>query len=439
VCVVNLFALFLQRKNSKTIRNLCSSPCLQTMPDLHPATKLTPDNEAAMIHSSLVRFATLLGSFKTREEENRNSSSSEKCSPYTEVLASLTSPQEFTATFPSLSLESASGSHSCAETNKTIVEALAAQNLGRSITVEHSTASTQVSHENNATEFPFSTSRVTSIPRLLLDNLSASFSLLLDARLRAYASILLRHEVSLAECPSLTEEEQQQKIQAVERKLATLTETGSQTVVDTIVTYFHEASTDDTSSASCSNFPITLEAVMDVSIPCVAGEGKECLTVTLSAPGTIKGSLDNTGRLNTLHVDVDMHELLKDMIDRAGQVMSVVVDKVNFACGTQQVNEDSLSKSGASKQETSHKRKHEAENDDTPTSPSIVSPDLGSARSKQTPKPTPLLLNSSNKRVSVSSFTVEACADIVDVVIGGVGEDFFGPSPSKKANVGLTI
>mmetsp|Transcript_5141 Transcript_5141/g.7821 ORF Transcript_5141/g.7821 Transcript_5141/m.7821 type:complete len:410 (+) Transcript_5141:136-1365(+) len=409
------------------------------MPDLQSATKLTPDNEAAMIHSSLVRFATLLGTFKTKEDENGSSSSSEKCSPYTEVLASLTSPEEFTATFPSLSLESASGSHACAETNKTMVEALAAQNLGRSITVEHSTASTQVSHEKNATDLQFSASSVTPIPRRLLDNLSASFSLLLDARLRAYASILLRHEVSLAECPSLTEEEQQEKIQAVEHKLATLTETGSQTVVDTIVTYFHEAPTDDPSSASCSNFPITLEAVMDVSIPCVAGEGKECLTVTLSAPGTIKGSLDHTGRLNTLHVDVNMHELLKVMIDRAGQVMSVVVDKVNFACGTHQGNEDSFSKSGASKPEASRKRKHEALDDDTPMSPSIVSPDLGSARGKQTPEPIPLLLNSGNKRVSVSSFTVEACADIVDVVIGDVCEDFFGASPSKKVNVGLTI
>mmetsp|Transcript_25655 Transcript_25655/g.36187 ORF Transcript_25655/g.36187 Transcript_25655/m.36187 type:complete len:407 (+) Transcript_25655:47-1267(+) len=406
------------------------------MADMESTTKLTPDNDAAMIYSSLVRFATLLGTFKTHhEDEHDNDCDTEKCSPYTEVLASLTSPKGFTATFPSLSLDSASGHHLGNGSDKTMVEALAEENMRRPITVDYSTDCTQVSQEKNAKEFPFCAGSVTPIPGVLLDNLSASFSLLLDARLRAYASILLRHEVSLAECPSLTKEEQEEKILAVENKLATLTETGSRAVVDTMVTYFHEASPSETSFKSCSNFPITLEAIMDISIPCIAGEGKECLTVSLSAPGTIKGSLDETGKLNTLHVDLDMHELLKAMIDRAGLVMSVVVDKVNFALGNKQDEED---QSQPPKQEACRKRKHEGENDDIPTTPTIVSPDLGSNRG-QNVEPVPLLLNSRNKRISVSSFTVEACADIVDTVIGGMDEEFFCPSSSKKVNIGLTI
>jgi len=418
---------------------------------------LAPSDEATLLRRLLIQFVTLLGTFKQEpESENENGPTSSYNEALRDLMKMPENDQHRLYSFPSLLLESESESHSRSSCcNKNRVEALefGEANLARPIVVHsdspvkcspNSTSKTQNSIGNGASGRPAHTAasektlgaidiHMSKVPRLMLDNLSASFSLLLHARLRAYGDILHRHEVSLAECPSLTPEEQQVKILAVEHKLAKLMETGSRTIVNTMVTYFRVTTTEDSPATEGirtveqatptekSILPITMETIMDISIPNLIG-GNECITVSFRASGTITGSTEDD-HLKFVQVNLDMHKLLESMIDRAGLVMSTVVEIVNAACNNQECKKLPRDTIKMSNIHLEKKRKH----DGLP----IVSPHLGSNRNSR--NPSPLHLWQSEDTIDLP-FSLEKCASIIDTAIGEI--EFY---PPKRTRITATV
>eukprot|EP00592_Proboscia_alata_P008578 CAMPEP_0194353276 /NCGR_PEP_ID=MMETSP0174-20130528/1600_1 /TAXON_ID=216777 /ORGANISM="Proboscia alata, Strain PI-D3" /LENGTH=654 /DNA_ID=CAMNT_0039121735 /DNA_START=151 /DNA_END=2115 /DNA_ORIENTATION=+ len=167
--------------------------------------------------------------------------------------------ESYVSTFPSMLLEAEEEPQKVPSFNNREhkkLEDVAAQNLSRPIRyVPQST-------DNNS----YFLNDISLLPAAMLDNLVSSFGCLIDARIRAYAMILINHmrttTTRQSEC---------------EAKLACLLDLGERIRIDAIVTNFHctddqnyrqnEFNDDISSEDSKTSIGLLFESVMDVSIP----------------------------------------------------------------------------------------------------------------------------------------------------------------------------
>jgi hypothetical protein len=206
--------------------------------------------------------------------------------------------------------------HAAVGSDKHEVQARAAQNLSRSLTLVKeeqgslaevgtnsyvaSSYDTSEADTNDKTVPPTLTreairsNNVTEVPTTLLKNLAGSFALLVDARLRAYITFLARHGEALAQSPQVPEEQREGATRAVERKLASLLDIGSRVTIDNMVTNFHPSpklgmSCDVADGVGAVMMPLVMSALLDITIPKV-DSGHERITVSLQAAGAISGT-----------------------------------------------------------------------------------------------------------------------------------------------------
>lgn len=256
----------------------------------------------------------------------------------------------------------------------------------------------------------------------MLDNLASSFLTLTDARLRAYISILARHGVSLSACPALSEEEQKEGVFAVERKLETLIEIGTGLTIDNMVTFFRlEVSDGDSDLVT----PLVMETTMDVCIPKTCG-GSEIVTVGASAKGSIKASFDSNEQLLTsVEIEIDTHELLAQLINRASLVMSRALDIVQAVCALPpQFPQAPLPQHDHDECEMPPPKPVPVQ---VSEQLALVSPDVEPKRLEPT-------VSHFQLDETISNLSAESCANIVDFVISEVDHIIFPPWKKHKSS-----
>lgn len=251
-------------------------------------------------HDTLNRLTLLLGTFVLKESDVNEQSFAEKALvPKHDTLLKLlwndvTNDSPFS--FPCLSL--VTEDHATvdgAERNE--VQAKAALSMAQTLTPVLMTEKAGNEHvsQNSISEAAdkchCSALTWNDVPTAMINNLAASFALLVDARLRAYTTILARHGVALASAPQVEHE----AIAAVERKLESLVDIGSRISIDNMVTTFQPQS--KLAMSRCVDnggvveivMPLIMTAVLDTTIPKEC-EGQERVTVTLQAAGAIVGT-----------------------------------------------------------------------------------------------------------------------------------------------------
>uniref|UniRef100_A0A7S4JHR6 Uncharacterized protein n=1 Tax=Odontella aurita TaxID=265563 RepID=A0A7S4JHR6_9STRA len=296
-----------------------------------------------------------------------------------------------------------------------------------------------------------------TIPTLLLRNLSSSFALLVDARLRAYGNILAGHAASLVgdgtdpafapdDCDETDDECEDHVevscVQAAERKLSALVKIGEGVRIDACVTAMRacEQKRDgggaDAPSDNCVGLPLTFEVVADVGVPNLAEDKRDLMSVSFEAPGKIEGcfqpraSTGNQGLFSSVHMELDTHVLLASMIERACEVVAKAVENVAAAAasalqGAIAKEEEAVSlNEGCNNDRTFFQdNEQEAMPPPKPRSPSVVSPDLcalPAKRKAEESNPTPLDLNEARGKKE-DELTAEEegrrCAAIVDYIM----------------------
>ena len=259
---------------------------------------------------SLNRFASLLGTFELKEDaEEAKKPVQTALVPNHDALNKLlvsgksVGAEDCALSFPSLSLME-EDHHAAVGSDKHELQARAALNLSRPLRVTRENCSLpEVSSTNSYVESSYDAlaadndsrvGSVTEVPSMMLKNLAGSFALLVDARLRAYATILARHGVALAESSEVPEDHKEEATCAVERKLASLLDVGSRMTINNMVTNFHSRPTLGMSSCvgdavEAIMIPLVMSALLDITIPKV-NSGHERVTVSLQASGVISGT-----------------------------------------------------------------------------------------------------------------------------------------------------
>lgn len=251
-------------------------------------------------HDSLNRLASLLGTFVLKESnENEQSFVKKSLVPKHSGLLKLVSKDtanDSAFSFPCLSLMTED--HAGVEgLDQNQVQAKAALSLQRSMrisSVPRNARETEPVEPNSILKSAQTATdealKVEDVPTAMLNNLASSFSLLVDARLRAYTTILARHGVSLA---ASSPEVEQEAIGAVARKLENLADIGSRISIDNMVTNFQPQSKQGV-SRTVDNveeimIPLVMSAVLDISVPYEI-EGHERVMIPLQAAGAIVGT-----------------------------------------------------------------------------------------------------------------------------------------------------
>jgi len=348
------------------------------------------------------RFVTLLGAFRLKGMPEREVVTSDGC------LTSLFSRvKDINCSVPSLSLKSSEhGVYTDFEDDKHHIEEHAASNLSRPILASRVDSSTN-STPNKVVFGERDDSEVTLIHKLpssILNNISDSFLTLIDARLRAYITILARHGMSLSECPI-----------SLEQKLNALINIGDGVRIENIVTFFNfEEDIDlECKREKIFEMPLHMEITLDVSIPNFTGS-MELLTIKTRTDGYIKASFDDDAQLlHQVHIEVDTHRLLTDLVDRASLIISKALESVRVATANKSNGPQELD---AKDKNTSPRSIMKRETiPDEGSAFALVSPDIA-------PKPgelgiEPLRLN---KGSTIDKLSPQKCANIVDFVIGEV-------------------
>lgn len=398
---------------------------------------------------TLIKFASLMGTFRLKkaQEEAPSSALHSVFVPNNEGLNRLMQnhpePSGSVASFPCLSLDS-DGPHESSDPDKTAVQAHAATNLARLLQVgtgENDTCnasyvdSTCSKSPPSAIENPILAS-VGQVPDQLLANLQASFALLIEARLRAYITILARHGVSLATCPGVPEEERDDAILAVEQKLQCLLEIGTNVSMDNLVTNFgcpkkqQQVSYGQEESIT---LPLGMGAGFDISIPSFTSDKPERFTVAVKTSGTITGTFHKDSHLlATVRVELDTHKLLNAMVHEAARVISIALDHANEV--TSLLHPLQAPSDSASDEPPPKKRKVQLPEEASNLASGgqalpVVSPDLNALLASPAMLPPPLELqkevpppqdaeSETRGEPEVCTMSPGACAKVVDYVMG---------------------
>lgn len=145
--------------------------------------------------------------------------------------------------------------------------------------------------EEEDDESEFMEESITKVPQLMQQNLVLSFSTLVQSRLRAYATFLARHGLSMA-ATSRPADDPEDSAVGVEQKLETLLELGNLVALGDVHMSFTVQREKATAKADgnelIASMPVSLKASISVLIPTLDGT-QDCLTMDLSTSGSIAG------------------------------------------------------------------------------------------------------------------------------------------------------
>eukprot|EP00548_Thalassiothrix_antarctica_P004267 CAMPEP_0194151308 /NCGR_PEP_ID=MMETSP0152-20130528/47584_1 /TAXON_ID=1049557 /ORGANISM="Thalassiothrix antarctica, Strain L6-D1" /LENGTH=488 /DNA_ID=CAMNT_0038855007 /DNA_START=53 /DNA_END=1519 /DNA_ORIENTATION=- len=168
------------------------------------------------------------------------------------------------------------------------------------------------------------------LPLNLLSNVSESFLILINARLRAYIKILMQHGINLEE----EDNNNEILIEHIEKKITTLTKIGKGITIEKLALSFetmHEESdnvhTTNNSMTEEEEFPLTMKMTIDVSIPSnEGGDILERISLSNSARGIIKASFNNTNKPEKVNIEIDTQTVLYNLIDHASHITAKTLE-----------------------------------------------------------------------------------------------------------------
>eukprot|EP00594_Rhizosolenia_setigera_P015019 CAMPEP_0178968764 /NCGR_PEP_ID=MMETSP0789-20121207/18450_1 /TAXON_ID=3005 /ORGANISM="Rhizosolenia setigera, Strain CCMP 1694" /LENGTH=426 /DNA_ID=CAMNT_0020654759 /DNA_START=285 /DNA_END=1565 /DNA_ORIENTATION=+ len=319
----------------------------------------------------LIQFATLLGSVSVEHstEERINGLSDQEnqvkelieaiSNESNKALESLMEPDGGIAIFPSLDLNHHHHYNNDDLTRKTRpqecqsreeIENDAASNLSREILVSISPRPAMNDSSDLNEEESHS---LASIPSKMHHNFFESFALLIDSRIHALRRMLLRHsqivrETALHCRESESEDSEDEYVKnytssSIFNKVLMLDEIHANFSVDAIVTRFHVLpSSSVEEEINDGNYdvrlPISFEMVLDLAIY----PGSKPKTICMKTPGYIKGSFGTSSLLSKVSVDIDAHELLKNIVHHAGKVVMEALERMNQLVQNQSARRRSL-------------------------------------------------------------------------------------------------
>ena len=196
------------------------------------------------------------------------------------------------SSFPSLSLQESPGNfHRGIFTSRGDVESHVESLLSRPILLGKQEDLAEDPDSDSLDEFVVE--NLNEVPKLMLSNFCASFSTLMNSRLRAYASFLARHALTLAS------EHEDEGVVGIEQKLETMLGIGSQITVTAVSSELkteirleqkpEEATVEDNMTYQ-ESLPVTMEICIQISLPHARqGGGSESMTASFQSSGKICG------------------------------------------------------------------------------------------------------------------------------------------------------
>lgn len=346
------------------------------------------------------------------------------------------------SSFPSLSLQkkSSGGIEDAHDLfpHKDGIEAHVASLLSRPILVsndQEKRCETEDEDEDGVSEFVEDS--IATVPRLMQQNLVLSFSTLVQSRIRAYATFLARHGLSLA-ATSEPRQDVEDGVVGVEQKLEMLLELGNLVALGDVQTSFlgqpQEVNITTDEGELKANMPLNLKASISVIIPTVEGT-PEYITMILNTSGSIAGIFTKDTAnplLRVVQVDLNMPQLLSSMKEAAASTVSRIVEITNatYSVPLPRVlsidfesrpvavppvyREDNLS--------SNKKRPHTIEEDC-----GIITPDLGSKPVAKNPSDLDLV-----DLEDLSALSPDKCVKIVDSLFDKIDVRVLSP-PGKRA------
>jgi len=207
------------------------------------------------------------------------------------------------SSFPSLSLEESPGNyHTGTFVNRGDVETHIESLLARPILLGKQKQDDDEEEDEDSSDDSldeFFASSLEAVPKLMLTNFCTSFSTLMNSRLRAYATFLTQHALSLAT------ENEVEGVMGIEHKLETMLSIGSQVTagslasdfvvadpqLDAQVTVAENNEQDDDDDTFEVSLPLKADIRINISLPHVnEGDGNEFMKVSFQATGTICGT-----------------------------------------------------------------------------------------------------------------------------------------------------
>jgi hypothetical protein len=172
------------------------------------------------------------------------------------------------------------------------VEAHVASLLSRPLLVSNDQQKICEESDEDDASFAFMAEGIEMVPLLMQQNLVSSFSTLFQSRLRAYATFLARHGLTVAACAE-TANELDDGVSGVKQKLETLLMLGQHVCVGKVETLFtpeaEQCSTGVDGDDQMASLPLTMQATITLSIPTVTGSPMD-FTVKIQASGSITGT-----------------------------------------------------------------------------------------------------------------------------------------------------
>lgn len=202
------------------------------------------------------------------------------------------------SSFPSLSLQKKMGAASNISGDQILfhgkegVEARVAALLARPVLVSNGqNVKCSAIEESDDESSEFMEAFIADVPALMQQNLVLSFSTLVQSRLRAYATFLARHGLSVAKSKSV--EELEERVLSVNQKLETMLEIGNLVFLSDVQTSFAtQTGKADTSLDGDDlkvSLPLSMRASIQVVIPNLEGKAGS-LSLDIEAAGTITGT-----------------------------------------------------------------------------------------------------------------------------------------------------
>eukprot|EP00522_Entomoneis_paludosa_P013942 CAMPEP_0172449932 /NCGR_PEP_ID=MMETSP1065-20121228/8502_1 /TAXON_ID=265537 /ORGANISM="Amphiprora paludosa, Strain CCMP125" /LENGTH=394 /DNA_ID=CAMNT_0013201693 /DNA_START=99 /DNA_END=1283 /DNA_ORIENTATION=+ len=285
--------------------------------------------------------------------------------------------------------------------------------------------------------------KVSEVGELLLLNVSESFALLVDSRLRAHATFLAKHGLTAPSGKSL-----------LDQKLGTLLELGNRVAVSSIETGVEVVDLDQLSDDQprSSAAAVSFRALLKLCLESLDGSPRSSLPVRFEVSGSLSiVSQDSPDHSMNLKMQLDTKELLAQMKLQAADIVAHVVDITNtfFA-----VPEDSSIGRGDSflamppppKLESNaisqaqYPRKNFEDKRELPGDSktlALISPDLSATSACTHIIPTLMLDDQGMLEFDLSP---DQCANILDDVFGNVDLTLFASSsdeepPQKKTKI----
>jgi hypothetical protein len=210
------------------------------------------------------------------------------------------------SSFPSLSLEETPGNyHTGVFMSRGDVESHIESLLSRPILLGQQPADEP---EGDSLD-EFFVESLEDVPKVMMSNFGTSFSTLMNSRLRAYATFLARHAMSLAQCS-----EEIEPVISIEHKLEAMLAIGSQVRTVQVSSEFAvdpekaETVACDGDEATQVSVPLKVNLCVHLALPHVKEVGgNELMTVSLQVHGKVCGK--SSHQPQHAHIDLDMDHL----------------------------------------------------------------------------------------------------------------------------------